>query len=331
MLYSYQKFMKAIVINQYGSPDVLRYQDIPTPTPKPDQVLVKIHASSINPVDWKIRQGLLQPLSGYNFPKMLGCDLSGEVVEVGANVTRWQVGDQVYTFVNPVFGGAYAEYVAVNAANLSYKPQNMTDAEAAGVPVAGLTALQGLLDLGQLRPGQKVLINGASGGVGTFAVQIAVAMNTEVTGVCGPSNVDLVKGLGAHTVIDYTQEDFTQQAIQYDIIFDAVGKQSFFKCGKVLQPDGIYISTLPTVDNMGATLQTLFFSNQKCKLVLAQPTRRDLDALRDMIEAGKVKTIIDRTYPLSDVAQAHTYSEMGRTVGKIIIAINEGLQTINID
>jgi NADPH:quinone reductase-like Zn-dependent oxidoreductase len=143
--------------------------------------------------------------------------------------------------------------------------------------------------------------------------------------------VDLVKGLGAHTVIDYTQEDFTQQAIQYDIIFDAVGKQSFFKCGKVLQPDGIYISTLPTVDNMGATLQTLFFSNQKCKLVLAQPTRRDLDALRDMIEAGKVKTIIDRTYPLSDVAQAHTYSEMGRTVGKIIIAINEGLQTINID
>lgn len=323
--------MKAIVINQYGSPDVLRYEDIPTPTPKPDQVLVKIHASSINPVDWKIRQGLLQPLSGYNFPKMLGCDLSGEVVQVGEKATRWQVGDQVYTFVNPVLGGAYAEYVAVSAANLSHKPQNMTYAEAAGVPVAGLTALQGLLDLGQLRPGQKVLINGASGGVGTFAVQIAVAMNTEVTGVCGTANVDLVKGLGAHTVIDYTQEDFTQQAIQYDIIFDAVGKQSFFNCGKVLQPDGIYISTLPTVDNMGATLQTLFFSNQKCKLVLAQPTRRDLDALRDLIETGKVKTIIDRSYPLSDVAQAHTYSEMGRTVGKIVITINEGLQTINID
>ncbi len=323
--------MKAIVINQYGSPDVLRYEDIPTPTPKPDQVLVKIHASSINPVDWKIRQGLLQPLSGYNFPKMLGCDLSGEVVQVGEKATRWQVGDQVYTFVNPVLGGAYAEYVAVSAANLSHKPQNMTYAEAAGVPVAGLTALQGLLDLGQLRPGQKVLINGASGGVGTFAVQIAVAMNAEVTGVCGTANVDLVKGLGAHTVIDYTQEDFTQQAIQYDIIFDAVGKQSFFNCGKVLQPDGIYISTLPTVDNMGATLQTLFFSNQKCKLVLAQPTRRDLDALRDLIETGKVKTIIDRSYPLSDVAHAHTYSEMGRTVGKIVITINEGLQTINID
>ncbi|MBE9142684.1 NAD(P)-dependent alcohol dehydrogenase [Planktothrix mougeotii] len=323
--------MKAIVIDQYGSPDVLRYQDIPTPTIKPDQVLVKIHASSINPVDWKIRQGLLQPLSGYNFPKVLGCDLSGEVVEVGEKATNWQVGDQVYTFVNPLFGGAYAEYVAVSATNLSYKPQNMTYTEAAGVPVAGLTALQGLLDLGQLRPGQRVLINGASGGVGTFAVQIAAAMNAEVTGVCGTANVEIVKRLGAHTIIDYTQEDFTQQEIQYDIIFDAVGKQSFFNCEKVLKPDGIYISTLPTVDNMGATLQTLFFSNQKCKLVLAQPSRRDLDALRDLIETGKVKTIIDRTYSLIDLAEAHTYSEMGRTVGKIVITVNEGLQTINID
>jgi len=323
--------MKAIVIYQYGSPDVLRYEDISTPSIKPDQVLVKIHASSVNPVDWKIRQGLLQPLSGYNFPKVLGCDLSGEIVEVGEQAMRWRVGDQVYTFVNPLFGGAYAEYVAVPAANVSYKPQNISYTEAATVPVAGLTALQGLLDLGQLRPGQRVLINGASGGVGTFAVQIAVAMNADVTGVCGTANVDFVKRLGAHTVIDYTQEDFTQQEIQYDIIFDAVGKQSFFNCQKVLQPDGIYISTLPTVDNMGSTLQTLFFSGQKCKLVLAQPSRRDLDALRDLIEVGKVKTVIDRTYSLSDLAEAHTYSEMGRTVGKIAIMVNEGLQTINID
>ncbi|VXD24231.1 Quinone oxidoreductase [Planktothrix serta PCC 8927] len=323
--------MKAIVIYQYGSPDVLRYEDISTPSIKPDQVLVKIHASSVNPVDWKIRQGLLQPLSGYNFPKVLGSDLSGEIVEVGEQATRWRVGDQVYTFVNPLFGGAYGEYVAVPAANVSYKPQNISYTEAATVPVAGLTALQGLLDLGQLRPGQRVLINGASGGVGTFAVQIAVAMNADVTGVCGTANVDFVKRLGAHTVIDYTQEDFTLQEIQYDIIFDAVGKQSFFNCQKVLQSDGIYISTVPTVDNMGATLQTLLFSSQKCKLVLAQPSRRDLDALRDLIEAGKVKTVIDRTYSLSDIAEAHTYSEMGRTVGKIAITVNEGLQTINID
>lgn len=323
--------MKAIVIHQYGSPDVLRYQDIPTPTIKPDQVLVKIHASSVNPVDWKIRQGLLQPVSGYNFPKVLGSDLSGEVVEVGSQATRWRVGDQVYGFVNPLFGGAYAEYVAVPAGNLTYKPQNMTYAEAATVPIAGLTALQGLLDLGQLRPGQRVLINGASGGVGTFAVQIAVAMNADVTGVCGTSNVDLVKRLGAHTVIDYTQEDFTRQEVQYDIIFDAVGKQSFFNCEKILKSDGIYISTLPTIDNMGATLQTLFFAGKKSKLVLAQPTRRDLDALRDLIEAGKIQTVIDRTYPLNDLAEAHTYSEMGRTVGKIAITVNEGLQTINIE
>lgn len=323
--------MKAVVINQYGSPDVLRYQDVSTPTIKPDQLLVKIHASSVNPVDWKVRQGHLQLISGYNFPKVLGSDLAGEVVEVGGQVTRFRPGDQIYTFLNPLFGGAYAEYAAVPAAIAAYKPENMTYPEAAAVPIAGLTALQGLLDLGQLRPGQKVLINGASGGVGTYAVQIAKVMQAEVTGVCSTANLEFVKRLGADFVIDYTEVDFTQQNIQYDVIFDAVGKQSFSACEKVLQSDGIYISTLPASDIMSATFQTLFFSKQKSKLVLAQPLRRDLDALRKWIEAGKIKSIIDRSYPLSEVSQAHIHSETGRTVGKIVITVNEGLQTINIE
>ncbi len=323
--------MKAVIINQYGAPDVLRYQDVSTPTIKPDQLLVKIHASSVNPVDWKIRQGQLQLLSGYNFPKVLGSDLAGEVVEVGGQVTRFRPGDQIYTFLNPLFGGAYAEYAAVPEAIAAHKPQNMTYAEAAAVPIAGLTALQGLLDLGQLRPGQKVLINGASGGVGSYGVQIAKTMQAEVTGVCSTPNLEVVKRLGADFVIDYTEIDFTLQNIQYDLIFDAVGKQSFFGCQKVLKPDGIYISTLPTPDTMTATFQTLFFSKQKFKLVLAQPLRRDLDALKEWIEAGKIQSIIDSSYPLSELTQAHTRSETGRAVGKIVITVNEGLQTINIE
>lgn len=313
--------MKAVIYNQYGSTNVLEYRDIDQPKIKPDELLVKISATSVNPVDWKIRKGDLQLLSGYNFPKQIGCDLSGVVVEVGERVTRFQPGDEIYTFVNPVSGGAYAEYAAVPEAIAAFKPQNMTHPEAAAVPVAGLTALQALLDLGQIRPGQKVLINGASGGVGTYAVQIAKAMNTEVTGVCSTANLEQVKTLGADIVIDYTQVDFTQQGTPYDIIFDAVAKQTFSSCENVLQPDGIYISTLPTPENMLATVQTFLLPGKKSKFVLAQPSRRDLDALRDLIEAGKVKSIIDRVYPLSEVIQAHTDSEAGRTVGKIVMTV----------
>ncbi len=319
--------MKAVVINSYGSPEVLQYAEIDRPKIGADQLLVKVSASSVNPVDWKTRRGDLQMLSGFSFPKVLGSDLSGVVVEVGQRVQNFQPGDEVYTFVNPLSGGAYAEYVAVSADSVALKPQNLSHAQAAAVPIAGLTAFQSLMDLGQMRPGQKVLINGASGGVGTFAVQIAKAFQARVTGVCSAKNARLVEGLGCDRVLDYTEVDFTQQPEKYDIIFDAVGKSSFAACEKVLAPQGVYISTLPTFDNIGPSLASLFFPGKKAKLVMATPSPKDLNALRELIESGSVEPIIDRTYPLEQIAEAHAYSETQRAVGKIAVTVEE--ETIN--
>lgn len=315
--------MKAVTINRYGSIDVLAYSDIEQPQITPNQLLVKIHATSINPFDWKIRQGQLQLLSGFNFPIVLGSDLSGVVLEVGEAVENFEPGDEIYTFINPLVGGAYAEYAAVPANTAALKPKNMTYSQAAAVPIAGLTAFQGLLDLGQIRPGQKVLINGASGGVGTFALQIAKAMKAEVIGVCSSNNITLVESLGANRVIDYNQIDFTQESEQYDIIFDAVGKETFSACENVLKSEGIYISTLPTVENLAPTFFTLFVPGKKSKLVLAQPNPRDLIAIRELIEDGLVKSIIDRTYKLAEIAEAHAYSEMGHAAGKIVVTTEE--------
>lgn len=315
--------MKAIIFNQYGEADVLQYQDVAEPQIQSDQLLVKVYGTSVNPVDWKIRSGQIQLLSGFNFPKLIGSDVSGVVVAMGEKVTEFQVGDLVYTFVNPLVGGAYAEYIAVAASHTALKPSNLSHAQAATVPLAGLTALQALLDLGEIRSGQTILINGASGGVGSFAVQIAKVLQTTVTGVCSTANLERVKQLGADTVIDYRQTDFTQQAAQYDIIFDAVGKQSFYRCQNILKPNGIYISTLPTPENLAAVAQTLLFPGQKAKLILVQPRRRDLQALRTWIEADQIQVVIDQTYPLSEMIQAHRQSQTGRTVGKIAIEMTQ--------
>ncbi|MEM1171686.1 MAG: NAD(P)-dependent alcohol dehydrogenase [Cyanobacteria bacterium P01_H01_bin.35] len=315
--------MKAVTISRYGSIDVLEYSEVEKPQIQAEQLLVKIQATSVNPVDWKIRQGQLQLLSGFNFPIILGSDLSGVVLEVGEKVENFEPGDEIYTFINPLVGGAYAEYISIPANTAALKPKNITHSQAAAIPVAGLTAFQALLDLGQIRPGQKVLINGASGGVGTFAVQIAKAMKTEVIGVCSSRNITLVESLGANRVIDYNQIDFTKESEQYDIIFDAVGKETFSSCENVLKSEGIYISTLPNVENLPSTLITLFMPGKKSKLVVAQPNPRDLISLRELIEDELVKAIIDRTYKLAEIAEAHAYSEMGRSVGKIVISNEE--------
>ncbi|MDE5071439.1 MAG: NAD(P)-dependent alcohol dehydrogenase [Trichodesmium sp. St5_bin8] len=319
--------MKAITINRYGSIDVLEYSEIQEPLITSNQLLVKIHATSVNPVDWKIRQGQLQLLSAFNFPIILGCDLSGVVLKVGEKVEDFKPGDEIYTFVNPLLGGAYAEYIAVPANTVALKPKNMNYCQAAAVPVAGLTAFQALLDLGQIRPGKKILINGASGGVGTFAVQIAKAMKAEVIGVCSSKNITLVESLGADRVIDYNQDDFTKEFEQYDIIFDAVGKETFSSCENVLKSEGVYISTLPNLENLPSTLLTLFVPGKKSKLILVQPNPRDLIYLRKLIEDGLVKSVIDRTYKLAEIAAAHTYSEMNHAVGKIVI-INEEISLV---
>lgn len=312
--------MKAIVIRGYGSTDVLKYEEVEKPNIKPDQLLVKVHASSVNPIDWKTRKGMLSILTGNKFPLILGFDVAGEVVEVGSQVTRFQVGDPIYGSTS-FPGGAYAEFAVVPENFAAIKPTNMNYEQAATVPLAALTALQALRNLGNIKSGQNVLINGASGGVGIFAVQIAKALDAEVTGVCSGKNMDLVRSLNADLVIDYTKEDFTKGNVQYDIIFDVVAKKSFADCRKVLTSNGIYISTLPIPEVILQSVLTAFLPGQKAKIVLENPNSRDLIYLKDLIETGKLRTVIDCIYPLQELTEAHRYSEGERTVGKIAIAV----------
>jgi 2-desacetyl-2-hydroxyethyl bacteriochlorophyllide A dehydrogenase len=313
--------MKAVFINEYGSTQVLQYGDIETPSINRDQLLVKVHASSVNPVDWKIRAGQLQFLTGYKFPMVLGFDVSGEVVAVGESVTRFQTGDKVYAYLDSLPGGAYAEYAAVSERVACFKPDNMSYEQAAAVPLAATTALQALRDLGQILPGHKVLINGASGGVGSFAVQIAKALKAEVTAVCSTQNVELVQSLGGDRVIDYTVQDFTKDTSFYDIIFDAVGKESFSGCQNILKPNGVYVTTLPDPDSVVQSVLTFLLPGKKSKLIVAQSSGQDLAYLKELIEGGKIRSVIDRTYSLEELAVAHAESEQGHVVGKLVIAV----------
>lgn len=314
--------MKAAIINRYGSADVLQYTEVEKPQIKPEQMLVRVYASSVNPIDWKIRKGMLKILTGNKFPMILGFDVSGEVVEVGTQVTQFKPGDSIYAHLNQLPGGAYAEYAAVAEKSAAAKPINMSHEQAAAVPLAAMTALQALRDQSNLKPGQKVLVNGASGGVGTFAVQIANLLGAEVTAVCSASNLELVQSLGTERVIDYKQQDFTKDATKYDIVFDVVGNSSLSKCKNVLQPQGIYITTQPYPGNFLQSFLTRFLPGQKYKVVLLQSKGSDLAYLKQQIEAGKIRAIIDRTYPLSEVAAAHFYSETERAVGKIVIQVS---------
>ncbi|MEB3182562.1 MAG: NAD(P)-dependent alcohol dehydrogenase [Nostocaceae cyanobacterium] len=312
--------MKAVIINRYGTPDVLEYAEVEQPKIKPDQLLVKVHASSVNPIDWKIRKGMLRFMTGNKFPMILGFDLAGEVLEVGSQVTRFKVGDQIYGSLG-LPGGADAEYAAVPEKFAAPKPHNMSYEQAAAIPLAALTALQALRDQGNMQPGQSVLINGASGGVGIFAVQIAKALDTEVTGVCSTKNLDFVKSLGADKVIDYTQQDFTQNTAQYDIVLDAVAKSSFSRCKNILKPNGIYITTLPSPDSFVQGVLTAIFPGKKARFILESPNSQDLLYLKDLIEAGKIRSVIARTYPLQELAAAHADSESERAVGKLVIVV----------
>ena len=311
--------MKAIVIDSYGSADVLQYKEVEQPKIKPSELLVKVHATSVNPLDWKTRQGMLKWLMSNKFPKILGADVSGEVVQVGDKVTRFQPGDEIYASLSSS-KGAYGEFVAVSERLAAPKPTNMTHSEAGVVPLAALTALQALRNLGKIRSGCNVLINGASGGVGIFAVQIAKAFDAEVTGVCSQKNWELVKSLGCDRAIDYRQQDFTQDTSQYDIVFDAVAKSSFWQCKKILKSKGTYISTLPTLSTLVAILSTAI-SRKKAKLIIFQPNGQDLLYLKELIETGKLRSVIDRTYSLKELPQAHNYSESQRATGKISIVI----------
>ena len=318
--------MKAIVYTTYGSPDVLELKEVEKPAPKDGEVLVKIHAAATNPLDWhKMRADpfLVRLSDGLRKPKdpRLGADIAGTVEALGRNATDLQIGDAVF---GEIGAGGFAEYVCVPAKSVVPKPTNLSFAEAAAVPVAALTALQGLRDTGKLQTGQKVLVNGASGGVGTFAVQMAKAFGAEVSGVCSGRNVELVRSIGADHVIDYTQTDFTRSGQKYDLILDAVGNCSVAGYRRALTPQGaVAVAGFTTIARMLQVALLGAWGRQKIRLFLARPNQEDLQVLRDLLEAGKVVPVIDRTYPLAQTADAIRYLETGRARGKVVILMEE--------
>ena len=324
--------MKAITHCEYGGPEVLKVEDIEKPVPNDNQLLVRVRAVSVNPLDLTIRGALLlRPLFGLRKPKdtRLGVDYAGTVEAVGKNVTNFKPGDEVFGGKT----GAFAEYICVLADRAVVpKPANMTFEQAASVPVAAITALQGLRDKGQIQAGQKVLINGASGGVGTFAVQIAKSFGTEVTGVCSTRNVDLVRSIGADHVIDYTKEDFSKTDQRYDLIYDLIGNHSFSERRRILNPNGICVMAgiggagwhdgfaTRLLGELNSYLRSRFVS-QKFIAYIAQFNKKDMMVLADLMQSGKVTPVIDRTYKLKETTDALRYLEQGHARGKVVVTV----------
>jgi len=326
--------MKAIVNHEYGPPGVLELEDVDTPVTRGDEVLVRVLGVAVNPGDWDVMHGtpyILRLTTGLRRPrnKVLGLAIAGRVEAVGSNVSEFRPGDEVYAGIGK---GGFAEYACVPAVALAPKPSNLTFEQAAAVPVAGTTALQALRDVGRVQPGQKVLINGASGGVGTFAVQIAKTFGADVTGVCSTTNVDLVRSIGADHVIDYTQEDFTRNGQQYDLIFDNVGNRTLSELRRALTRKGMLIPN----SNKGSgrwvggflrrAVQALVvspFVPQRLRPFASTEKREDLVVLKELIESGKVTPVIDRTYPLKEVAEALSYYGAGHARGKVIITVEQ--------
>ncbi|HEU5248282.1 MAG TPA: NAD(P)-dependent alcohol dehydrogenase [Candidatus Udaeobacter sp.] len=325
--------MKAVVYCDYGSPDVLKLEDVEKPSPGDDELLIKVHAASVNPLDWHRMRGtpyLMRKDAGLRKPKAtrLGVDFAGTVEAVGKSVTQFKPGDEV-------FGGrtgAFAQYVCVRESRaVARKPSSVSFEEAASVPIAGITALQSLRDKGKVEAGQKVLINGASGGVGTFAVQIAKSFGADVTGVCSTRNLDLVRSIGADHVIDYTKEDFTQGERRYDVIFDNVANRWMSECLRVLKPKGIYVvigggsaNEQGLIGAMAKPIKAKLLSpfvSQKIGTMLAELNQKDLNFLAEMMQSGQMKPVIDRTYKLSEVPDAVRYLEQGHARGKVVIAV----------
>lgn len=313
--------MKAVVIDRYGGNEVVEVREAPLPTPGPEDVLIRVRAASANPVDWKIRNGMLKIFTGRSFPKILGSECAGEVAETGAGVKRFKKGDRVIGYPGIKRLGAFAEYVCVREQHTFPLPENIPFEQASTLPIAGLTALQALRHLGRIAAGHEVLINGASGGVGTFAVQLARIFGARVTAVCSAANSDLVRDLGAERVIDYSREDFTQGTDRYDIIFDAVSKRSFAECKRVLAPHGLYVATLPSPSVLLNQYLTGFMTRKKARAIMVRPNAGDMAWLTGQIEAGRIRVVIDRVFPLDEARNALAYSETGKARGKVVLRV----------
>ncbi len=321
--------MKAILCTQYGPPDLLQFTEVAKPVPKDNEVLIKLYAASVNPMDLFPMKGipLIRLLPGLRKPKpkILGCDIAGRIEAVGSHVKQFQPGDDVFGGTGV---GAFAEFVCAKEDNVARKPANISFEAAAAVTVAALTALQGLRDKGRIQPGNKVLIEGASGGVGTFAIQIAKSFGAEVTAVCSTRNVDRARSLGADHVIDYTRENFTKSGKRYDLILGANAHRSVFAYRRALTPDGTYVligGSLPRI-LQGVLLAPLLsrMTRKKTRFFIAKISQTDLVFLAELLESGKIVSVIDRRYPLSGVPEALRYLEERHAQGKIVINIEDG-------
>jgi NADPH:quinone reductase-like Zn-dependent oxidoreductase len=322
--------MRAIVCKRYGSPEVLELQEVMKPVPKRNEVLIRIMASTVGPADCAFRKGepfAVKLVAGLQRPKhaILGTELAGLVEAVGEDVTLFQPGDQVYG-LSPHTSGAHAEYKCLpENAVIIQMPTGMSYEETVAICDGAATSLTFLRDQAKVKRGQKVLINGASGAVGIYAVQLAKHYGAEVTGVCSSANVDLVKSQGADHVIDYTREDFTANGRMYDVIFDAVGKRNFSQCAGSLSRDGIYLSTTPTLSNLASMLRTMLFGRKKSRFVTAglMQSKDNLRVLNGLCEEGVLRPVIDRRYSLEQVAEAHRYVDTGRKRGNVVIQVGQ--------
>ena len=309
--------MKAVLIRKYGGPEVLELADVPAPKPKDDEVLIQVHATTVNPVDWLIRDGAAKSYVKITFPSILGCDLAGKVVAIGSRVKRFAVGNEVFAMM-PQDWGAHAELVAIAENLVVGKPEKLTMAEAASLCTAGLTALNGLRKRGQVIAGDHVLINGASSAVGMAAVQIAKAFGADVTAVCSAASFDLVNGLGADRLIDYKTADFTAQDEKYDVVFDCVGTKPHGMCKRVLKGRKVHATTQPRVSTFIRQFLNPLFGMQVFGL-LTNGDGEQLALIKTLVESGKLKTVIDRVLPIDQIAAAQEYSKTGRAKGKIVL------------
>ena len=314
-----QHTMRAIVINSYGGPEVLQEAIVPRPVPRRHQVLVRNRFIGVNPKDVMVRKGKFKRLTGSRFPRIIGHDIAGEVVEAGADVD-FEPGDQVYGMINDFTGRAYAEYAVVNVKQLDHAPRTIDPDAAAAVPLAAQTALQGLRKNANIEPGDEVLINGASGGVGVFAVQIAKILGARVTAVCSHRNIELVRGLGADRVIDYTVTELTGLEDRYDAFFDVFGNYRFAQVEHLLRPGGTYVQTIPSATILKDIVRTAF-GDKHAKLVIVRSGKTQLHWLRAHIRSGQIKVVIDRVFPLSEAAAAHRYLETRRARGKVVLEV----------
>ena len=319
--------MKAIVYENYGSTDVLELKEIMKPAVKDDEILIKVHAASVTPLDWHMLTGtpyIARLMAGLLKPKrkVLGTDVAGVIEAVGSNITEFQSGDEVFGL--SFYNGSFAEYLCVPKSQLQLvpKPSNVSFEDAAATPYSGFTALLCLRDLGKIQPGHKVLINGASGGTGTFAVQIAKSFGAEVIGVCSTRNLERVRSIGADEVIDYTQEDFSQNTATYDLIFDVVRMRTFSECKDALKPQGTYVTTeFSPMLAFQSKWESMFGEKKLVPLPMKRPTQQDFLDLRELLETGKMTPVIDKRYELSEVPDALRYIGKGHARGKIIIKI----------